>query len=128
MTVTIGGKTSKTREIDIGVPQSSVLGPLFFLQFINDLPDDISCGRTVLVADDTSVVVEADSSGELQDRLNVVSQKQIDCKSKQTVLINFFISKPILDDIGTYAFDNNHTLQFSNTTKFLGIFVDSDLT
>ena len=49
--VLLNGKTSAWKNINSGVPQGSVLGPLLFLIFINDLPDNL-ISNPKLFADD----------------------------------------------------------------------------
>ena len=59
--VAIDGKSSDWRPIPSGVPQGSLLGPLFFVIFKNDLPDAVSPTSLVaLYADDckTSRVIQ----------------------------------------------------------------------
>ena len=51
--VVLNGQTSGWRKINSGVLQGSVLGPLLFLIYINDLPDGIT-SKCKLFADDTS--------------------------------------------------------------------------
>ena len=52
--VVINGASSETRNIMAGVPQGSVLGPLLFLIYINDICDNLT-SEAFLFADDTSI-------------------------------------------------------------------------
>ena len=52
--VVLNGQTSSWTNVLAGVPQGSILGPLFFLIYINDLSDDLS-SNPKLFADDTSL-------------------------------------------------------------------------
>ena len=52
--VIVEGEISNWKPVLSGVPQGSVLGPILFLIFINDLDDDLS-SKVLKFADDTSV-------------------------------------------------------------------------
>ena len=65
--VTIGGNTSNLVEIRHGVPQSSVLAPLLFNLFINDLTHLESDGIT-LIADDLAFCIIDDFFDSLMER------------------------------------------------------------
>ena len=74
--VVVAGQSSEWANINAGVPQGSVLGPLLFLIYINDLTDE-SISNPFIYADDamlSKVVENADASAEnLNDNLNRIS-------------------------------------------------------
>ena len=49
--VVLNGKSSEWKQIKAGVPQGSILGPLFFLIYINDLPKNLE-SKPKIFADD----------------------------------------------------------------------------
>ncbi len=68
--VSIGGQTSETLPIDYGVPQGSVLGPLLFIIYINDLQNQIKQAKITLYADDTAIFYASKDLLEIQRVLN----------------------------------------------------------
>ena len=65
----LNGKNFEWRRISAGVPQGSVLGPLFFLVYINDLVENIN-SDIKLFADDTSLFSVAENVTRSADELN----------------------------------------------------------
>ena len=72
--VVLNGQTSEWRKINSGVPQGSVLGPLLFLIYINDLPDGIT-SICKIFADDTSLFSKVQDINKSANELNCDLEK-----------------------------------------------------
>ena len=68
--VSVNGYISEMLQIRCGVPQGSVLGPLLFLIYINDLPSVSKCLTFYLFEDDTNIYFEASDLFTLQKLAN----------------------------------------------------------
>ena len=67
---TVIGQTSTTRKINVGVSQGSILGPLLFSIYVNELPSCLIHTTATLFADDTVIYCSSKSASELQRLLN----------------------------------------------------------
>ena len=68
--VTYNGVSSQVNNITCGVPQGSILGPLLFLLYINDLGKICSSTTSILFADDTNLFESGSNFSDMEDELN----------------------------------------------------------
>ena len=124
---------SSSNYIRQGVPQGSILGPVLFLLYINDLPENIPEAQCILYADDTNVLIKDKCTKELHKKIAQVVE---------TLKCWFSSNKLILNEEKThYALFHtrqNHKLKqevendimplkLSNEIKFLGITFNENL-
>ena len=130
--VVLNSSFSEFLDIVSGVPQGSILGPLLFLIYLNDIVDNISCPIS-LFADDTSLLELQTSWGLVENNLNLNISKlelwsrkwKLSFNAKKTVYMTFSSvgSSPNLS-----LMLNNSQLQRVGSNKHLGLFFDENLT
>ena len=68
-TVNLENSFSEVSSMSCGVPQGSILGPLLFLIYVNDMPMAVKC-NLFLYADDTCLVFQSKNVKDIEKQLN----------------------------------------------------------
>ena len=140
-TTQIGGKVSDKEATIIGVPQGSVLGPLLFLIYVNDIYKSSDKLQFYLFADDTNLVYADKDLKTLESILNCELLKVYDWLNSNKLSLNrkkthFVIFRPYqkqLDytvDLKIFDTDSNAyiPMERKDYVKYLGVLMDSSLT
>ena len=111
--VTINGQSSSWLPIKAGVPKGSILGPLLFLSFINDLPEGLH-SNAKLFADDTAIFSTANSPTEIANELTLNLEKIRSWTIQWKMLFNPDQTKPIKEVVSSKNnnFMNHRDLYF----------------
>ena len=95
---------SEWKKVKQGVPQGSILGPLFFLLDINDLLVIINdTSKPTIFADDTNIIFTPSNLTDFKDEINIVIEKISKWFQTNLLIMNFskthyvqFMAKPKL--------------------------------
>ena len=126
--------------VEFGVPQGSVLGPLLFILYINDICKITDKGKLVLFADDTNIFVAADSKEMAYDMANEVllavsnymEVNLLHINVKKCCYMYFSPSKRTSSDLDDDQNSQNLSINSKiikrvSQTKFLGVIIDDKL-
>ena len=129
----INEKTSSFHSVKYGVPQGSVLGPILFLLYVNDLPN-VSKFETTLFADDTNLHMSHHNIQFLQQEV-YQEINNVNKWLKQNKLIlnykksNFMMIGNAMQNSTTFEVIVNHNnIPLTNSVKYLGVILDNKLT
>ena len=128
--VTVNGQSSEWQKVTSGIPQGSVLGPILFVIYINDLPLSLESAEGFMFADDTklfNIIKRPEHQEELQEDLYNMDDWSA------TWLLGFNLDKCIKMHIGPNKKPFSYKLQgelldTETEEKDIGVIVDHDLT
>ena len=73
----LDGKSSQEYPVNVGLPQSSILGPALFLLYTNDLSGNVICDIAIY-ADDTTLYSKCDRASDLWQQFELASELESD--------------------------------------------------
>ena len=130
--VVIDGHFNIDAKMTSGVPQASVLGPLFFLIYINNLPKCVQYSVSHLFVDDCIIyqrIRSCHDSNKIQADLDQLQKWEsiwlMEFQTSKCQVIS--VTNKVKPIIGKYQI-HDHILEQVHCSKYLGIYIDSKLT
>lgn len=136
--VSINGVSSTLSHVNCGVPQGSILGPLLFILYINDIVNCSHILKFILFADDTNLFYSGKDIWQVMQCINAELLKlsewfranKLSLNVKKTNFILFGRKRIISSTVNSQKFQliiDGNVLDRVDCTKFLGVIIDEKL-
>lgn len=126
--VNVDNVCSDRLPVERGVPQGSVLGPLLYIIYVNDMP----LSKSILFADDTSLLISCQNKSDIAQQTSkdlvtisdYMKKNNLIVNSKKTSFIEFMpnVKERVTSNLVRY--ENSYSIAQVDSTKFLGFVVD----
>ena len=130
------GAYSDLTPISLGIAQGSILGPLLFICYMNDLPDVLKHCNVTIYADDTVLSYASKSISEFQSKINSdlrricewmqANKLTLNTKKSKFMVIGWHARLSKIDSIVILA--NNTPLEQVSSFPYLGLVINQNLT
>ena len=128
-------KASSRRVVQYGIPQGSILGPLMFVIYMNDITYASRNLKYVLYADDTNVFMTSSNIKDLYNRMNseLISVKKwirvnrLTLNIGKTIYVLFHRQQKTLPRVKLKIKMGSYNIDRVQGTKFLGVIIDEHL-
>ena len=131
------GQCSSIKNVTIGVPQGSILGPLFYIIYVNDLDNALGACHSILYADDTSLtscntdieIVKQAMQEDLEELFLWFSANKLKVNREKTQTI-LFGKKVMLQKVPQeqqYLMLENQKVSYQSEALYLGVTLDNQL-
>jgi hypothetical protein len=132
--VRINNKYSKYRTVNTGIPQGTILGPLLFIIYINDMLFSIPEESILSYADDTAIIVTGKNWKEIETKMNQLLQiisiwlalNRLSLNTDKTVYMEFGNTRNSTPKNLNISIQGKQ-IQRVDSTKYLGVILDSNL-
>ena len=131
--VRINNVISEYKQINIGVPQGSVLGPILYLVYVNEIPYISNIFSTCLFADDTTLIFQNSDKYELYKQCDLginlffswccANRLSINISKTNLMLFSNILTPLDIADVHM----NNVKINYVSSTRFLGVLIDDQL-
>ena len=131
--VSINGSESSMQIMEHGIPQGSILGPLLFIIYINDIPEIAHFAKFILYADDANIILTADTIDQINEQLGILSANLLNWVNSNGLVLNLKKTKYMIFtqthniELPQPFIISDTLIEHKHEARFLGVIMDDKL-